>query len=530
MPSSNTFSIKPINELICKYIDMLPKEHTIVDPFANSNRFGTITNDLDPQYATDYHMDATDFLSMLDDDMADMVLWDPPYCYDNTSEILTDSGFKNISQIKYEDKIATLNTKTNMLEYQHPTDIISRNYSGDMVSIESQSISMFVTPKHRCYIKNRFNATYHWTTADEIFSTRKCCWFKKACDWQGEKKDYFVLPSVELISKNRYGEKIKPDKLIPMKTWLKFLGLYLSEGCCKERKDKCGHSINIAQTKDFGRKYIKKVLDELGYNYFTEKNGFTIDDKQLFTYLSQFGKARDKYIPKDIKNLSSEYLLCLIESLIVGDGTNIVYPKLNKKVNKMYSYQAYSYYTGSEQLRDDFCEIALKCGYAISTKVKHRDGYAPVYEIHVLKAKDFRVYKKNYKIIHNWSGKIYCVTVPNSTLCVKRNGRIYWCGNSPRQVSECYKKLGQTVNMETTQASYWSNQKKQIGRIVKYNGIVITCGWNSGGIGKKYGFEIEEVLLVPHGGWHNDTIVVVERKTKNTRNTQIQRNLLSLCA
>lgn len=85
---------------------------------------------------------------------------------------------------------------------------------------------------------------------------------------------------------------------------------------------------------------------------------------------------------------------------------------------------------------------------------------------------------------------------------------------SPRQVSECYKKLEQTVNMQTTQASYWSKQKEQIGKIVKPEGIVITCSWNSGGIGKKYGFEIEEILLVPHGGWHNDTIVVVERKIK----------------
>ena len=83
---------------------------------------------------------------------------------------------------------------------------------------------------------------------------------------------------------------------------------------------------------------------------------------------------------------------------------------------------------------------------------------------------------------------------------------------SPRQVSECYKNLGMTVNMKTTQASYWSNQKKEIGRILKPNGIVITCGWNSGGIGKKYGMEIQEILLVPHGGWHNDTIVTVERK------------------
>lgn len=85
---------------------------------------------------------------------------------------------------------------------------------------------------------------------------------------------------------------------------------------------------------------------------------------------------------------------------------------------------------------------------------------------------------------------------------------------SPRQVSECYRKLGKTVNMQTTQASYWSKQKKEIARIVKKDGIVITCGWNSGGIGKTNGFEIVEILLVPHGGWHNDTIVTVERKIK----------------
>ena len=53
---------------------------------------------------------------------------------------------------------------------------------------------------------------------------------------------------------------------------------------------------------------------------------------------------------------------------------------------------------------------------------------------------------------------------------------------------------------------------EDIGRIVKHGGVVITCGWNSGGIGKKYGFEIVEILMVAHGGWHNDTIVTVEVK------------------
>lgn len=83
---------------------------------------------------------------------------------------------------------------------------------------------------------------------------------------------------------------------------------------------------------------------------------------------------------------------------------------------------------------------------------------------------------------------------------------------SPRQLSECYKAFGLSVNMETTQASYWSKQKAEIGRVVKAGGYVITCGWNSGGIGKKYGFEIVEILLVAHGGWHNDTIITVDKK------------------
>lgn len=68
--------------------------------------------------------------------------------------------------------------------------------------------------------------------------------------------------------------------------------------------------------------------------------------------------------------------------------------------------------------------------------------------------------------------------------------------------------------METTQASYWSKQKDEIARILKPNGICISCGWNTNGVGKTRGFEQIEILLVAHGGNHNDTITTVERKMK----------------
>lgn len=89
---------------------------------------------------------------------------------------------------------------------------------------------------------------------------------------------------------------------------------------------------------------------------------------------------------------------------------------------------------------------------------------------------------------------------------------------SPRQVTECYKNVGIKTTNKTTQSSFWSMQKKEISRIIKPNGEIITFGWNSGGVGKKYGFEIQRILLVPHGGWHNDTICVVEKKLKDKSN------------
>jgi len=83
---------------------------------------------------------------------------------------------------------------------------------------------------------------------------------------------------------------------------------------------------------------------------------------------------------------------------------------------------------------------------------------------------------------------------------------------SPRQVAECYREQGMTVNMQTTQASFWADLKREVARIVKPGGKVVTCAWNSGGIGESMGFDIVEILLVAHGGWHNDTIVTVEQK------------------
>lgn len=86
---------------------------------------------------------------------------------------------------------------------------------------------------------------------------------------------------------------------------------------------------------------------------------------------------------------------------------------------------------------------------------------------------------------------------------------------SVRQVSEVYKSIGMEVTKETTQSSWRSKHINEISRIIKPNGIVMCFGWNSSGVGKVLGFELMEIMLVAHGGSHNDTIVTVERKFTN---------------
>ena len=40
-------------------------------------------------------------------------------------------------------------------------------------------------------------------------------------------------------------------------------------------------------------------------------------------------------------------------------------------------------------------------------------------------------------------------------------------------------------------------------------------GWNTNGVGMKRGFDMEEVLVVAHGGSKNDTLCTLERKVKD---------------
>lgn len=87
---------------------------------------------------------------------------------------------------------------------------------------------------------------------------------------------------------------------------------------------------------------------------------------------------------------------------------------------------------------------------------------------------------------------------------------------SGRQVKECYNDLHIDVQRDDTNSFFYYSVKREVAHKIKSGGYAICFGWNSAGFGKKLGFELIEVLLIPHGSAHNDTIVTVERKIDKT--------------
>ena len=79
---------------------------------------------------------------------------------------------------------------------------------------------------------------------------------------------------------------------------------------------------------------------------------------------------------------------------------------------------------------------------------------------------------------------------------------------SPRQVTECYADAGLKATAMDTSANFYSRMRRAARRLCKQGTIVLSFGWNSCGMGE--GFSTKEILLVAHGGAHNDTICTVE--------------------
>jgi len=361
-------------------------------------------------------------------------------CFSNDTEVLTENGWKLIKDIvdkKERVKIATLNSKTNNLEYQYPYDYIKYWYNGKMLHQSGRILDFLVTPEHRIWarkewVKRRKNNhnNFEFIRAKDL---PRHIEYQVSSDWEGIYKKYFYLPEVVKRNGKRENTLLKEKKIL-MDDWLKFFGFWLAEGSVF--KNKSHYTIYLTQKSKenlyefelFCKKY------DFNYSYLKVTNSFTlrITNIQLYNYLKQFGKSYEKFIPQEILNLSKYQLLILLKYLVKGDG----YIRKNN----------INYFTTSKKLADNMQELALKCGYSsvltirkggslAFEKYKRRDGYVIFLTKRTnIKANCIGSFDRRKWI--NYKNYVYCLNVPNHLLFIRRNGKTIWSGNCDDGVTE----------------------------------------------------------------------------------------------
>jgi len=366
-------------------------------------------------------------------------------CYDEATEVLTEAGWKKLAEVTREDRVCTLNLGSGDIEFQEPTHITVSSYSGKMYRLKMKRIDLLVTPNHKLVVTQfatRGTRPYRLKEAASVFGKSKT--FRKDGHWVGEDPRHFELPAVKASHGNRFysGERLVPPLKLPIRPWMEFFGLWIAEG--HTTMGSCGnYNVVLSNNdRDLASRMVA-LFRELGYNplLLEPHHGvfqIRVRNFQLYSYLRRFGQSHEKYVPAEIKRFSKGLLEIFLSGYLKGDGH--IYGRTGKGLSAT---------TTSCRLRDDLQEIALKVGMSAYHKLGTKRG-TPLKSLHRGKYKSTHDTWVVYFLHHNrpgatpsimnkkankeewvdFEGPVYCVSVPNHVIYVRRNGIPIWCGNS----------------------------------------------------------------------------------------------------
>lgn len=325
-------------------------------------------------------------------------------CMDLETEILTEDGWKNFFEIG-DLKVMTFNKKDGGFELQKPIKKVLHKYKGSMFHFHSNNkLDMLVTPNHR--ILCRYQKGMLKVKLANEFSKKSA----KARSWN--------IPSVGNWRKKEF--KIEDD-------WIRLFGWIISEGW----NDVRGNSFRYytSQSKKANPKYyeeIKKILKKLKINYkerhIKDYDSYSFRLSAKTPFLKEFiGKNTKSISRKILKGFSKRQLNILFETLLKGDGG-----------------QRGEFFTNSEILKNDFLELCLKIGKVTSVS---ESPYCvgsirkKIFIIYTGKGKGCKGKSMGHKTITSlnlveFDDNVWCVSVPNSFLVVKRNDAVFITGNT----------------------------------------------------------------------------------------------------
>lgn len=334
-------------------------------------------------------------------------------CFDEETDILTEQGWVRGIDLKEGVEVATFNLDKNLIEYQTPQSYINKPYQGEMIYFskgkKDSGVDLLVTSSHRL-MKTALGtaAKYsdqHWGF-ETVMNTLK-------------NTSFYFKHSVDNFNKD-----LEFDDNI-----FRLIGWIASDGSISVNKkdDFC-----IYQSKEENFPKIRSILDALGITYkekTRERNITEIQNRPLlkkskichefyFQYQKLYNNYKNKYVlPEILKNCSKRQFDIFLESFVDGDGSR--YQRHGGPSSYMVLY-------GIKKMLEQIQILCVKNGIRSILRVYRSKDY----KLNVLlnSQKERLSRKLNFQIVE-YTGRVWCVTVPNTSLIIRRNGVVSIQGN-----------------------------------------------------------------------------------------------------
>lgn len=340
-------------------------------------------------------------------------------CYDDATEVLTDSGWKPWPSVAGHELFATL-SPIGTLEYQPALRLVRKEYNGHMIGFKGRSIDLLVTPDHR--VLSAAMTTREGRGADPPFLLQPA----HAVLW----KSHRHLTTAQWIAPEP--ETLTFDALrVPARPFLGLVGLFIGDGSLS-----ASNHITFNLRKDREIRFLERVTSESGLELKRWRHCYAVPVTQGMRELFALCyEQREKVIPRRLLDLSPSLLKALYLGLMESDGSRIVRPGEEDRE---------TYATTSRKLADAVQELALKIGRSATVRshnAKPGDGHygsKDRWRVTIYNARNSRPglcrtreQAREHMGIERYDGTIHCVEVPNGTLYVRRNGYPVFSGNTP---------------------------------------------------------------------------------------------------
>lgn len=355
------------------------------------------------------------------------------YCVDAQTEALTKRGWLSGAEVNDEDELLTLDPTTMRARWTRPNSVYRGWRRGEMVELRHRSFSALVTPNHRWLTVPVHGRLPHWDEAATL-------------------PDHRRIPIRADVDLGVETSEVSGD-LAELMGWVVTEGSYVhqSPGQSTIVITQAETSPHVARIRALVRRLgITSVTGDLGGHEYQQDGCIRFYIRGLTPRLIRSMLPTKELTPEFVASLDREALDRLVEAMLLGDGNG-----------------RDRFWQTSRRTTDAFGMAVALLGRGVSFARRVRDHYdAPQGHVQGWFEQNLVTIRKSQSVATEkltrrsvfYDGPIWCPSSRDGTFLARREGTVYWTGNTMPTSDDVSRYTAARINPMVASSKYLTDR------------------------------------------------------------------------